>query len=376
MLGLKRERGVDVIAVREAVGTVRDPELERSLGELGMVRGVRAGRAGRAAVEVALTTAGCPMTDHLTRDVTAAAMGVPGVTAVEVSFTVMSETERRSLADRFLKERPGRGAALATEVYAVASGKGGVGKSSVAANLAVALAQRGKSVGLLDADVWGYSVPQLFGVQRSPIAMYETMLPVQAYGVRLMSLGFLVEDGTPIVWRGPMLHKALTQFVNDVHWGDLDVLLLDLPPGTGDVTLSVLELLPDACLLVVTTPQQAARTVASRVGTMARDVKMPLAGVIENMSELVCSECGSHSALFGSGGGQQLATELGVPLLGRIPLDASLREAGDIGVPVVAGDPESRSAQALWEVAGALRPVRRPLAGRQLGLTPVGRSQA
>lgn len=374
VLGLGRDHGVDVAAVREAVGGVRDPELECSLSELGMVRSVTAGRGGQVDVEVALTTAGCPMTLLLTRDVTAAVMGTPGVTAVNVSFTVMSEPERRSLADHFLRRRPARGAALATEVYAVASGKGGVGKSSVAANLAVALVQQGKSVGLLDADVWGYSVPQLFGVQRSPIAMYETMLPVQAYGVRLMSLGFLVEDGTPIVWRGPMLHKALAQFVHDVHWGDLDVLLLDLPPGTGDVTLSVLELLPDASLLVVTTPQQAARTVASRVGVMARDVQMPLAGVIENMSELICSDCGSHSALFGAGGGQQLATELGVPLLGRIPLDASLREAGDNGVPVVAGAPHSLSAQALKEVAAALRPVRRPLAGRQLGLTPVGRT--
>jgi len=231
----------------------------------------------------------------------------------------------------------------------------------------VALAQQGKSVGLLDADVWGYSVPQLFGVRRSPIAMYDTMLPVQAHGVRLMSLGFLVEDEEPIVWRGPMLHKALTQFVHDVHWGDLDVLLLDLPPGTGDVTLSVLELLPEASLIVVTTPQQAARTVASRVGVMARDVNMPIAGVVENMSELICPHCEGRSALFGSGGGERLASELGVPLLGQIPLDTALREAGDSGVPVVAGARESPSAR-----AAALRPVRRPLVGRSLGVSPVG----
>lgn len=370
MLGLSRDTA-DVAAVREAVGQVLDPELHRTLAELAMVRAVTRSRAGRVEVEVALTTAGCPMTQRLTRDVTDAASAVPGVHDVTVRFIVMSETERRALADRFLADRPSRGGSPASAVYAVASGKGGVGKSSVAANLAVALARQGKRVGLLDADVWGYSVPQLFGVRNSPIAMYETMLPVQAHGVSLMSLGFLVEDETPIVWRGPMLHKALTQFVNDVHWGVLDVLLLDLPPGTGDVTLSVLELLPEASLVVVTTPQPAARTVASRVGVMARDTHMPIAGVVENMSGLICANCGNHTPLFGSGGGQQLADELGVPLLGQVPLDAALRQAGDEGVPVVVGAPRSSSAQALIAVSGALRPVRRSLVGRQLGLQPV-----
>ena len=370
MLGLSRETGL-AHAVRDAVGEVEDPELHRSLAELGMLRTVSTSRSGRADVEVALTTAACPMTQALTRAVTTAALSVAGVTDVEVRFSVMPEAERRALAGRFLTNRPTGGASPATTVYAVASGKGGVGKSSIAANLAVALAQQGKRVGLLDADVWGYSVPQLFGVQHSPIAMYDTMLPVQAHGVSLMSLGFLVEDGTPIVWRGPMLHKALTQFVNDVHWGELDVLLLDLPPGTGDVTLSVLELLPEACLLVVTTPQQAARTVASRVGVMARDVHMPIAGVVENMSELICARCGDHTPLFGSGGGQQLADELEVPLLGHVPLDAALRRAGDEGVPVVIGEPTSASAIALTAVGSALRPVRRSLVGRSLGLEPV-----
>lgn len=371
MLGLGREP-VDVAAVRRAVGDVKDPELHRSLDELDMIRAVTTGRGGRVEVEVALTTAGCPMTVPLTRDVTSAVSSVPGTGDVQVTFTVMSEPERRAVADRFLANRPAGGASAASAVFAVASGKGGVGKSSVAANLAVALAQQGKSVGLLDADVWGYSVPQLFGVRRSPIAMYETMLPVQAHGVRLMSLGFLVEDEEPIVWRGPMLHKALTQFVHDVHWGPLDVLLLDLPPGTGDVTLSVLELLPEASLVVVTTPQQAARTVASRVGVMARDVDMPIAGVVENMSELICPHCEGRSALFGSGGGERLAGELGVPLLGQVPLDAALREAGDSGVPVVAGARESPSARALTDVAAALRPVRRPLLRRPLSVEPVG----
>jgi ATP-binding protein involved in chromosome partitioning len=370
MLGRIREH-VDVEAIRSAVDAVLDPELHRSLGELDMVRAVTT-RRGRVEIELALTTAGCPMTELLARDVTSAASSVVTTRDVHVSFTVMTETERRALADRFLSGRTEFGASAAAAVIAVASGKGGVGKSSVAANLAVALARQGKSVGLLDADVWGYSVPQLFGVRSSPIALYETMLPVQAHGVRLMSLGFLVEDEEPIVWRGPMLHKALTQFVHDVHWGPLDVLLLDLPPGTGDVTLSVLELLPEASLLVVTTPQQAARTVASRVGAMARDVGMPIAGVVENMSEMVCAHCDGRSALFGAGGGERLAGDLGVRLLGHVPLDAALREAGDIGIPVVAGAPHSASAQSLIEIASVMRPARRPLVGRQLGVQPVG----
>jgi len=368
VLGLNRDT---TSALRKAVGAVPDPELHRSLAELGMLRDVSVSRNGRAEVEIALTTAGCPMTSRLTQEVSAAAETVVGVTQVEVRFTVMSELERRALAERFFATREPARQAPAREIYAVASGKGGVGKSSVAANLAVSLAQQGKRVGLLDADVWGYSVPQLFGARHSPIAMYEMMLPVQAHGVSLMSLGFLVEDQTPIVWRGPMLHKALTQFVRDVHWGDLDVLLLDLPPGTGDVTLSVLELLPTASLVVVTTPQQAARGVASRVGVMARDVHMPIAGVVENMSELVCARCGDSTPLFGAGGGRQLAEELDVPLLGQVPLDVALRQAGDDGVPVVVGAPASASAVALTAIASALRPVRRSLVGLSLGLEPV-----
>jgi len=368
VLGLNRDV---TTALRAAVGAVPDPELHQSLSELGMLRDVTLSRSGRAEIKIALTTAGCPMTSRLTREVTAAAGTIAEVTSVEVRFTVMSEPERRALAKRFLATRSPVRQAPAREIYAVASGKGGVGKSSVAANLAVSLAQQGKRVGLLDADVWGYSVPQLFGAHHSPIAMYEMMLPVQAHGVSLMSLGFLVEDETPIVWRGPMLHKALTQFVQDVHWGDLDVLLLDLPPGTGDVTLSVLELLPTASLIVVTTPQQAARRVAARVGVMARDVHMPIAGVVENMSELVCDQCGASTPLFGSGGGFQLAAELEVPLLGQVPLDMALRKAGDDGVPVVVGAPSSVSAVALKAIASVVRPVRRSLVGLSLGLEPV-----
>jgi len=371
-LGHSREH-VDDAALAAAVGAVTDPELHRPLAELGMVADIRVGRDRRVRVVVALTTEGCPMQKRLADDVSAAVLAVPGTAGVEVSFTVMGERQRQEVAQTIAAGRPRAGAPLATAVYAVASGKGGVGKSSVSANLAVALAMQGKSVGLLDADVWGYSVPQLFGVRRSPIVMDGVMLPVEAHGVRLMSTGFLVEDGTPIVWRGPMLHKALQQFVKDVLWGALDVLILDLPPGTGDVTLSVLELLPDAALLAVTTPQQAARSVASRVGTMARDVGMPVAGVIENMSQLVCPACGTHSSFFGSGGGMQLADELSVPLLGQVPLDLALREAGDRGVPVVVGAPDSPSAVALNAAATELRPVRRSLVGRMLDLSVVSR---
>jgi ATP-binding protein involved in chromosome partitioning len=362
---------VDTDAVKAAAGAVLDPELDQPLASLGMLGDVSIRHGRRVEIRVRLTTASCPLRGRIARDVTAAVNRVaPGVEPV-VTMHAMTEPERQETARRFLDARTTAGATGATSVVAIASGKGGVGKSSVAANLAVALAAQGKSVGLIDADVWGYSVPQLFGVTGPPVAMYETMLPVQAYGVRLMSLGFLVNEEEPIVWRGPLLHKALTQFVQDVHWGDLDLLLLDLPPGTGDVTLSVLELLPEASLLVVTTPQQAARTVASRVGAMARDASVPITGVVENMSGLVCGSCGEQTPLFGEGGGAELAEKLGTPLLGQIPLDIALRRAGDQGEPVVAAEPNAPSSRAFDEVARALRPVRRPLLGRSLPLTPV-----
>lgn len=357
-------------ALRRAIGGLRDPELHRTFDELGMLRDVHVDRRGRATIGLALTTPGCPMIDRIRAEVLAAAGSVDGLSDVRIEFDTMTADERIAAA-AYANPVP-IGASPARAVYAVASGKGGVGKSSVAANLAVALAQQGRTVGLIDADVWGYSVPQLFGVHRAPVAMNGTMLPVEAHGVRLMSLGFFVAENEPVVWRGPMLHKALTQFVADTAWGDLDVLLLDLPPGTGDVTLSVLELLPEAALIVVTTPQAAARVVASRVGAMAREVRMPIAGVVENMSELVCQACGKGTPIFGSGGGDQLAAELDTRVLGRIPLDASLRTAGDAGTPVVLAEPHSVSAVALLGVADQLRSVRRGLAGRSLGLTPVG----
>lgn len=362
---------VDEQVLRSTVEAVEEPELHHSLAELGMVRNVAVDARGRVRIEVALTTSGAPLREQLRSDLVAAATAVSGVREVEVSFTAMSEHERMTLAEQLRAERTGDKLKDSTRVYAVASGKGGVGKSTVSANLAVALAQSGKRVGLLDADVWGYSAPHLFGVHRSPVALKGLMLPVEAHGVRLMSVGFFVEEGEPVVWRGPMLHKALEQFLTDVYWGELDVLLIDLPPGTGDITLSLLELLPQAALLAVTTPQAAAQTVASRIGRMAADMRMPLAGVVENMSTLVCDGCGEQTALFGSGGGEQLAGELGVDLLGQIPLDIALRQAGDNGTPAVALDPTTPSAAALSEVATRLPVVRRSIVGLQLPLSVV-----
>jgi len=365
--------GVDVEAVHAAVATVEDPELHLSLDQAGMLGEVAVGRDGVVRVMLRLTTPSCPLKETLASGVTAAAGAVAGVTRVDVVFAAMSEGERVRLADRLRGVRSGSGhpfdMASSTQVYAVASGKGGVGKSSITANLAVALAQQGKRVGVLDADVWGYSIPQLFGVRRAPIALKGLMLPVQAHGVALMSVGFFVEDDEAVVWRGPMLHKAIEQFLADVHWGDLDVLLIDLPPGTGDVTLSLLELVPDAALVAVTTPQLAAQTVATRVGRMARDARMPVAGVVENMSSLVCATCGGSSPLFGSGGGARLATAIDAPLLGHVPLDLALREAGDDGVPAMVGAAHAASVREIRRIAAELPVVRRSLAGRSLPLS-------
>ena len=369
-----RRPSVDTDAVRAALAVVEDPELRLPLAEAGMLGAIEAGRDGTVRVTVRLTTPSCPLKDTLARDVTAAVGAVAGVGRVEVAFAAMSEPDRMALASRL---RGGRGTGhpfgpgSTTAVYAVASGKGGVGKSTVTANLAVALAQQGKRVGVLDADVWGYSMPHLFGVRRAPVALKGLMLPVDAHGVALMSVGFFVDDEEPVVWRGPMLHKAMEQFLGDVHWGDLDVLLLDLPPGTGDVTISLLELVPDAQLVAVTTPQPAARTVAERVGRMALNARMPIAGVVENMSALVCGSCHESTPLFGSGGGQELAATVGAPLLGQVPLDVAVREAGDAGAPAVLTAPGSPAARELRRVAAELPVVRRGLLGRPLPLSVV-----
>lgn len=362
-------------AVEEALSGVHDPELRMPLTEAGMVEAIETARDGTVTVTLRLTTASCPLKDTLQRDVAAAVTDVAGVTRVRVSFSVMGDQQRMELATRLRRGNVGPAGPIGTDgrpaVYAVASGKGGVGKSAVTANLAVALAEQGRRVGVLDADVWGYSVPQLFGVRRAPVALGGMMLPVDAHGVRLMSVGFFVDDAEPVVWRGPMLHKAIEQFVSDVHWGELDVLLLDLPPGTGDVTMSVLELLPDAAMIAVTTPQPAAQNVAERVGRMARNARMPVAGVVENMSSAVCRSCGEGTALFGSGGGQRLADVIDAPLLGHVPLDISIREAGDVGTPVLVHAPQSPGAQELRRIATTLPVVRRSLVGRSLPLSVV-----
>ncbi|WP_028921814.1 Mrp/NBP35 family ATP-binding protein [Pseudonocardia acaciae] len=369
---LTRHADVDVARVHQALDAVRDPELGRPLCELGMLGDVRV-RRGRVRVEVRLTTASCPHTDELRSAVTTAVSGLDGVRGVEVSFAAMPARERAELGERLRADTPslgGGGLGGGPAIYAVASGKGGVGKSTVTANLAAALAASGQRVGVLDADVWGYSIPRLFGVRRGPVVLGQRMLPVPAHGVALMSVGFFVSEDDPVVWRGPMLHKALSQFVTDTHWGTLDALFVDLPPGTGDATLSLLELLPDAALLVVTTPQLAARAVASRV---VRMVSGQVAGVVENMSAAVCGCCGEANAVFGSGGGALLAEEAGVPLLGQVPLDVELREAGDRGRPVVLGSPAAASARELSRIATGLPAPRRKLAGRPLPLSVVGR---
>ncbi|MFU8853333.1 Mrp/NBP35 family ATP-binding protein [Micromonospora sp. SL1-18] len=366
---------VDLAEVRAALSTVQDPELHLPLHEVGMLGNVEADRVGRVTVDVRLTTPSCPMKETIARDITTAISKVTGVERVEVSFSAMSENERMRLASQLRGATPEGsrpfGFDSSTRVYAVASGKGGVGKSTITANLAVALAQQGQRVGILDADVWGYSMPQLFGVRRAPVALKGLMLPIEAHGVSLMSVGFFLADDEPVVWRGPMLHKAIEQFLGDVHWGELDVLLIDLPPGTGDVTISLLELVPDAALVAVTTPQPAARVVAERVGRLARNARMPVAGVVENMSALVCGSCHQSTTLFGSGGGARLAEAIDAPLLGQVPLDIALREAGDAGVPAMTSSPQAQSVDELRRIAAALPTVRRSLVGRSLPLSVV-----
>ena len=366
---------LDLAAVRAAVADVEDPEIHRRIDDLGMLGTVDMRRDGHVRVEIRLTTPSCPLRETFRAQVTAAVQSVaPGV-AVDIMFGALDERARRDLAITLRGPDTGAIPVVAPRIYAVASGKGGVGKSSITANVAVALADQGLAVGLLDADVWGYSVPQLFGTRRSPVALSGLMFPVEAHGVRLMSTGFLVDKDEPVIWRGPMLHKALEQFLADVHWGELDVLLLDLPPGTGDIALSLLDLVPTAALLAVTTPQPAARVVASRVARMALNARMPLAGVVENMTVATCEACGHGTALFGTGGGAQLADELGVALLAQVPLDIALREAGDAGVPVVRRDPAAISATVLRSLAAALPTVRRSLVGIPLPLSVAGASR-
>jgi ATP-binding protein involved in chromosome partitioning len=371
-----------VAAVRTALDGVLDPEIRRPITELGMVRSVEVD-AGVAVVGIDLTTPGCPLKETLTRDVTAAAVGVPGVTDARVVMGVMSAEQRGALRTLLRGTdaeptipfaQPGS----LTKVFAIASGKGGVGKSSVTANLAVAMAADGLRVGIVDADIYGFSIPRMLGVTRQPTRVDDMLLPPIEHGVKVVSIGMFVPPGQPVVWRGPMLHRALQQFLADVFWGDLDVLLLDLPPGTGDIAISVAQLLPGSQIVVVTTPQLAAAEVAERAGSVAVQTRQHVVGVVENMAWLEQPD-GSRLHLFGEGGGERVATSLtaltgtDVPVLGQVPLDVRLREAGDAGTPVVLTDPDSPAAQALVEVARSLTARKRGLAGMALGLTPTGR---
>ena len=370
-------------AVRAALGSVQDPEIRRPITELGMVKDVTISENGAVTVAVYLTVAGCPLRDKITADVTAAVSKVAGVTGVKVELDVMSDQQRTDLrrslrGDQAEPVIPFAQPGSLTRVYCVASGKGGVGKSSTTVNLAAAMAARGLSVGIVDADIYGHSVPRMLGATGRPTQVEKMIMPPQANGVKVISIGMFVQNNAPVVWRGPMLHRALQQFLADVFWGDLDVLLLDLPPGTGDIAISVAQLIPNAEILVVTTPQQAAAEVAERAGAIALQTRQRVAGVIENMSWMDMPD-GSRMELFGSGGGQTVADSLtkavgsDVPLLGQIPLDARLRECGDAGTPLVLNDPEAPAAKVLTDIAAKLTVRSRGLAGRLLSVSPAGR---
>ncbi|HWG03120.1 MAG TPA: Mrp/NBP35 family ATP-binding protein [Trebonia sp.] len=367
--------------VRSALAGVNDPEIGRPITELGMVKSVGIAPGGQVSVGVYLTVSGCPMRDTITSRVTDAVSALPGVSAVRVELDVMSEEQRSALQTQLRGGQPepvipfAQPASL-TQVYAVASGKGGVGKSSVTVNLAASLAAAGHKVGLMDADIYGHSVPRMLGVTGRPTAVESMIMPPSAHDVKVMSMGMFTKGNTPIVWRGPMLGKAMQQFLADVFWGDLDYLLLDLPPGTGDVAISLSQLLPNAELLVVTTPQLAASEVAERAGALVTQTRQRIAGVIENMSYMVCPHCGEQMDVFGSGGGEAVAgalskiTGVPVPLLGQIPLDVRLREGGDKGTPLVLSDPSAPAALQLMKVAETLSSKGRSLAGRMLNLSP------
>ena len=368
-------------AVQAALATVNDPEIHRPITDLGMVKSVDVKDDGHVAVEVYLTVAGCPMRDRITTDVTNAVRGVEGVSGVDVSLDVMSDEQRQAMASQLRGGRPEREIPFAradslTHVYAVASGKGGVGKSSVTVNLAAAMAASGLQVGVVDADIYGHSIPRMLGADGRPTQVEDMILPPQSHDVKVISIGMFTPGNTPVVWRGPMLHRALQQFLADVWWGDLDVLLMDLPPGTGDVAISVAQLVPNAEILVVTTPQQAAAEVAERAGTIALQTHQRVAGVIENMAWLPCPHCGEQVDVFGSGGGQQVADGLsralgaGVPLLGQVPIDVRLRQGGDDGTPLVLSEPEAPAAVTLRQIAQRLGRKERGLLGAPLSLTP------
>lgn len=379
------EHGITADAIHAALSKVQDPEIHRPITELDMVKDVKVAADGTVAVAIFLTVAGCPMKDRLTKDITAAVSAVAGVTGVTVELDVMSATQRDALKTKLRggqvdKEIPFAQAGSLTKVFAIASGKGGVGKSSVTVNLAAALAAKGLKVGVVDADIYGHSIPRMLGVTDPPTPIDDMILaPTAPSGVKVISIGMFTPGNAPVVWRGPMLHRAIQQFLGDVYWGDLDVLLLDLPPGTGDIAISVAQLVPNAEILVVTTPQQAAAEVAERAGTIAVQTRQRIAGVIENMSFMPCPHCGEAVDVFGSGGGEAVAealtkaTGVTVPVLGQVPIDVRLREGGDNGVPIVLSDPDSAAAKVLQGIADALVERKRGLVGMSLSVSPVKR---
>ncbi len=379
MLEIARE------AIDAALATVQDPEIRRPITELGMVKSVETDASGLVTVEVWLTISGCPLREEITSRVTQAVGGVVGVTAVDVVLDVMSEEQRSALRVQLqgpTKDNPFNRPGNTTKIIAVASGKGGVGKSSLTANIAVSFAERGLSVGLVDADIYGHSIPRMLGVTEAPTVVDGMLLPPESYGVRVISMLPFKPGGITqaVAFRGPMLHKALNQFVTDVYWGDLDVLILDLPPGTGDIAISIGQLLPRAELIVVTTPQPAAAEVSIRAGMLSQQTHQRVIGVIENMSASPCPHCGEPIDLFGAGGGalvsETLTRELGneVPLLGRVPFDVRLREGGDAGIPLIVSDPDSHASLEIAQIADQLAAKPRGLTGMSLGLTPAERA--
>src|SRR6266516_1968601 len=338
--------------ITEALGRVIDPELKRPVTELDMVREVRVAD-GNVAVTIALTVAGCPLRSSFESQVSEHLLPLPGVESVSLEFDVMSPEERAALTQRLrgsVTERSkGISVDASTRVLAIASGKGGVGKSTLSVNLAAAFDQLGERTGILDADVYGHSIPHMLGIGQRPVVVDKMIVPPVRGDLKLMSIGFFLEENSPVMWRGPMLHRALEQFLSDVHWGELDTLVVDMPPGTGDVSISLGQLLPRAEAVIVTTPQPLAQEIAARAALMAQKTNMRLLGVVENMS----------GEIFGFGGGQELADDLHVPLLGSIPLDPSLREAGDAGEPLVIANPGTAAAVAISEVADAIAETRR-----------------
>ena len=334
-------------AILAALERVIDPELQRPVTELDMVRDIEV-EDGVVSLTIVLTIAGCPLRDSFEKQVDQALTAVPGVRGFSLSFSVMTPEERQALTTKLRGGAPERDNVIRLprdcRVIAVASGKGGVGKSSLTANLAVAFSQSGRRTGILDADIYGHSIPHILGIHQKPVAVDQMIVPPVKDRLKLMSIGFFLDDNEPVMWRGPMLHRALEQFLTDVHWGELDVLVVDMPPGTGDISISLGQLLPRAEVIVVTTPQKLAQDVASRAASMARKTNMRLLGVIENMT----------GEVFGSGGGESLASQLDVPLLGRVPLDPLLRLQGDLGEPIVSSHPESETARTIVAIAEAI----------------------